>query len=292
MKKLTLLVLSITIYLASFAQKADTSYWDIGGIASATLAQTSFKYWSAGGNNSIAANTLFNAHANYKKDKTAWQNSINLGYGTQKVMGLPFRKTDDKIDISSNFGIKAKNNFYYTALLGLNSQFTDGYEYLKTGDSNKVSNFFAPAYLVYSLGINYIPSKEFSIYSSILTGKTTFVFDDELSAIAAFGVDTGKNIRYEFGAYIKMNMVKKLTDNFTLNSKLVLFSNYLNNPLNIDVDLNILASYKITKFISVNFQAQAIYDDDILILVDENTGRKGKRLQIKEIVGIGLSYNF
>ena len=89
-----------------------------------------------------------------------------------------------------------------------------------------------------------------------------------------------------------MNMVKKLTDDFTLNTKLVLFSNYINNPQNIDVNLNILATYKITKYISVNFQAQAIYDDDILILVDENTGRKGKRLQIKEIIGIGLSYNF
>ena len=292
MKKLTLLIIAITIYLISFSQKADTSYWDIEGVANATLSQTGFKYWSAGGNNSVAINTLLNAHANYKKDKTAWQNSIEFGYGTQKAMRLPFRKTDDKIDISSNFGIKAKNNFYYTALLGLNSQFTDGYEYLKSGDSNKVSNFFAPAYLVYSLGINYIPSKEFSIYTSILTGKTTFVFDDNLAAIAAFGVDTGKNIRYEFGAYIKMNMVKKLTDDFTLNTKLVLFSNYLHNPQNIDVNLNILATYKITKYISVNFQAQAIYDDDILILVDENTGRKGKRLQIKEIIGIGLSYNF
>jgi len=292
MKKLTLLIVSVTIYLASFSQQADTSYWDIGGVTNATLSQTNFKYWASGGNNSVAINTLFNSHANYKKDKIAWQNSFVFGYGTQKTMGLPFRKTDDKIDISSNFGIKAKNNFFYTALLGLNSQFTEGYEYLKTGDSNKVSNFFAPAYLVYSLGINYIPSKEFSIYSSILTGKTTFVFDDDLAAIAAFGVDTGKNIRYEFGAYIKMNMVKKLTDDFTLNTKLVLFSNYINNPQNIDVNLNILATYKITKYISVNFQAQAIYDDDILILVDENTGRKGKRLQIKEIIGIGLSYNF
>ncbi len=292
MKKLALLVLSIVFTTVAFSQKADTSFWDLGGITSATFSQTSFKYWSAGGNNAVSLNALLNAHANYKKDKIAWQNSVILGYGTQKSMGLPFRKTDDKINISSNFGIKARKNLYYTALLGFNSQFSDGYEYLDNGDSNKVSAFLAPGYLIYSLGMNYIPSKEFSLYASFLSGKTTFVLDKELSAVGAFGVDSGKSTRYEFGAYLKMNMNKKLNDNLTLNTKLTLFSNYLHNPKNIDVDFNLLASYKISKFITLNFQAEAVYDDDILILVDPDTGRKGKRLQIMEIVGVGLAYNF
>jgi len=292
MKKIILTAIILSIIHISYSQKADTSYWDLGGITNATFSQTSFKYWSAGGNNSIALNAILNAHANYKKNKTAWQNSIDLGYGAQKSMELPFRKTNDKINISSNFGIKMKNNIYFTTLLDFTTQFTYGYDYLENGDSNKVSNFMAPGYLVYSVGINYIPSKKFSIYSSFLTGKSTFVFDDDLSAIGAFGVDTGKTIRYEFGAYIKMNLAKKLTDNLTINSKLALFSNYMKNPQNIDVNLDILASYKITKFITFNFQAQAIYDDDILILVDPDTGIKGKRLQLKEIIGIGFSYNF
>lgn len=292
MKKLLLLSISLTFIIVSFGQNSDTSFWDIGGITSASFSQTNFKYWAAGGNNSIAINGLFNAHANYKKNILAWQNSLESGYGTQKSMGLPFRKNDDRINISSNIGIKAKNNLYYTALLGFNSQFSNGFEYLENGDSNLVSGFMSPGYLVYSLGLNYIPSKEFSLYFSLLTAKTTFVFNDSLSAIGAFGVDSGKTIRNEFGAYLKMEMNKKLTDEFTLNTKLTLYSNYLKNPQNIDVGIDILASYKIAKFFTLNFQAQAIYDDDILILIDPSTGQKGKRLQLKEIIGVGFAYNF
>jgi hypothetical protein len=292
MKKFTFIIIGIFISIQSFSQQKDTSYWDKGGITSLTFSQTNYKYWSAGGNNSITINSLLNAHANYKKDNIAWQNSLELGYGTQKSMGLPFRKTDDKINFSSNFGFKAENNLYYTALLGFISQFADGYKYLDNGDSAKISAFMAPAYLIYSLGINYIPNKNFSLYSSLLTGKTTFVLDKKLSAIGAFGVDTGKSLRYEFGAYLKMIYNKKLTKNFTLNTNLSLFSNYLKNPQNIDVNFNLLASYKIAKFITLNFQLQAIYDDDILILVDPATGRMGKRLQLQEIIGVGLAYNF
>jgi hypothetical protein len=78
----------------------------------------------------------------------------------------------------------------------------------------------------------------------------------------------------------------------TINTKAGFFSNYLKNPQNIDVNFDLLASFKVTKFITINFNAQAIYDDDILILVNQNTGKKGKRLQIKEIFGIGFTFNF
>lgn len=292
MKKITFIISLVLSSIFVFGQSADTSYWNIGGVTSFTFSQTQFKYWSAGGNNSAAINGLFNVHADYLKDKTSWKNSLDLGYGTQKAMGLPFRKTDDKIDFSSKFGYKAVNKFYYSGLVNFKSQFTYGYEYLDNGDSNLVSNFMAPGYLLYSVGIDYLPTEEFSIYTSPLTGKTTFVMDEFLSDNGAFGVDTGKTVRNEFGAYIKMEMNKKITDNFTINSKLGLFSNYLKNPQNIDVNFDLLASLKITKFFTVNFTTQMIYDDDILILINPATGYKGRRLQIKELVGIGFSYNF
>ena len=294
MKKflLSILVLFPLFLNAQDTESKDTSYWDIGGVTAVTYNQTLLKYWAAGGNNSTAISGMFDAHANYQKDKINFQNSLSLGYGLQRIMNQPFRKTDDKIDLSSNFGLKATNKLYYTVLLGFKSQFTKGYDYLDNGDSTKISNFFAPAYFVHSVGINYVPSKNLSIYASFLTGKTTFVMDEDLSAIGAFGVDTGKTIRYEFGSYLKVNFEKNITDNFLVSSKLTLFSNYLKNPQNIDVDFQLLASYKIWKALSLNYQMQAIYDDDILVLVDPQTGRQGKRLQLKQIFGVGLSYSF
>jgi len=293
MKKISFLLISfLFIFSTSNAQNPDTSYWEVSGITSVSFSQTSFKYWSAGGNNSASANALFSIHANYAKDKTSWKNTLDLGYGTQKSMSLPFRKNDDKIDFASKYGYKATNKFYYTGLVNFNTQSTNGFEYLDRGDSNKVSAFMSPGYLLYSIGIDYLPNDEFSIYTSPLTAKSTFVLDEDLSAIGAFGVDTGKTMRNEFGAYIKLEMAKKITDDLTINSKLGLFSNYLNEPQNIDVNFDLLASLKVTKFISVTFAIQMIYDHDILVLVNSDTGRKGRRLQIKEIFGLGFAYNF
>lgn len=292
MKKNVLFVLLILFSSSIFAQNADTSYWKTGGVTSLTLSQTQYKYWSAGGENSAAFNAIFNVHANYLKDKTSWKNNLDLGYGMQKTMNRPFRKTDDKIDFSSKFGYKAVNNFYYSGLVNFTTQFADGYEYLESGDSNMVSGFMAPGYLLYSVGIDYLPNEDFSIYTSPLTGKTTFVNDDNLSNIGAFGVDTGKTVRYEFGAYVKTELNKKISENFTLNTKLGLFSNYLKDPQNIDVNFDLLASFKVAKFFTINFTTQMIYDHDILVLVNPDTGYKGRRLQIKQLFGIGFSYNF
>ncbi len=220
MKKNVLFVLLVLFTTSLFAQDPDSTGWDIGGITSFALSQTQYKYWSAGGDNAIAYNGIFNIHANYRQDKISWTNTLDLGYGMQKMKGFPFRKTDDEIDLASKFGYKAASDWYYSALVNYKSQFTKGYEYLDSGDSNKVSAFMAPGYLIYSVGMDYIPSKMLSVYMSPLTGKTTFVMDKKLSDIGAFGVDTGKSVRYEFGAYIKTEFNKKFSESFTLNAKL------------------------------------------------------------------------
>ncbi len=54
MKKITFLVFALLSITFVFGQTPDTSYWNIGGVTSLTFSQTQFKYWSAGGNNSVA----------------------------------------------------------------------------------------------------------------------------------------------------------------------------------------------------------------------------------------------
>ena len=50
--------------------------------------------------------------------------------------------------------------------------------------------------------------------------------------------------------------------------------------------------WKVNKFLTVNISTQLIYDDDIKILIDPDTGHKGPRLQVKEVLGVGLMFNF
>jgi hypothetical protein len=283
-------------------QTIDTIHgWKTGGVVSVSLAQTSLKNWASGGQNSVAVNGLFNVFANYKDVNTAWDNSLGIGYGILKQgkNSTPM-KTDDKIDFVSIYGRKASKSFYYAALLNFKTQMAAGYNY--PNDSVKISDFFAPAYLTIALGMDYKPNANFSAFLAPLTGKFTFVTNKILSDAGAFGVTKGENTLSELGGYLRIiytrnDFKSELLKNVSFTTKADLFSNYLKNPQNIVLNWETLIAFKVNKFISVSFNTLLIYDDKIKIQVERNDNgliynAPGPRVQFKEILGVGLSYNF
>lgn len=307
-------VLSLIIIINSFGQvteaektlrtqSADTLQgWKTGGVFNINLAQTSLTNWAAGGQNSFSINGLFSGFANYKSGKSVWDNSLDLGYGLLKQGKEDFRKTDDKIDFLSKYGREAFRNFYYAALLNFKTQFSPGYNYPDV--SNKISDFFSPAYLLLALGLDYKPNAYFSTFLAPVTAKFTFVTDQTLSGLGAFGVKPGEKSKSEMGGYLRAiysrnDFKSEFLKNVTFTTKIDLFSNYFDNPQNIDVNWEVLVAMKVNKFLSVNFNTQLIYDDNIQIPVDKNgngileTGESVRsKVQFKEILGVGLSYKF
>ena len=125
------------------------------------LAQTSLTNWAAGGQNSFAINGLLSTFANYKRGKTVWVNSLDLGYGLLKQGESGYRKTDDKFDFLSKYGYEAFKNFYYAALLNFKTQMAPGYKYTDAAGQKQISDLFAPAYLLVALGLDYKPNDSF-----------------------------------------------------------------------------------------------------------------------------------
>ncbi len=290
---LVLTGISVTV----LGQDADsTAGWKKSGVFSLNMAQSSFTNWAAGGQNSVTLNGLINLAANYKRDKSAWDNALNIGYGKvlQKGSDLGWVKTDDRIDFQSKYGRQATEKWFYSGLMSFKTQMTPGYNYPNTTD--KISDLLAPGYLLFSLGMDYKPSPELSVFISPLTSKNTIVKDDYLSSLGAFGVEPGKKFRSEFGAYANIAYKKdEIIKNVNFLTKLDLFSNYLKNPQNIDVSWETLIIMKVNKFISATVNTQLLYDDDILIKVGEgNEGEAimGKRAQFKEVIGVGFTYKF
>lgn len=277
--------------------------WKTAGLLSLNLAQTSLTNWAAGGQNSFAINGAFTILANYKQGKSSWDNSLDLGYGLlRQGKDADLTKTDDKIDIMSKYGREAFKNFNYAFLLNFKTQMSPGYKYPDT--DNKISDVFAPAYLLLAAGLDYKPDNYFSAFIAPLTAKFTFVTDQNLSDQGAFGVTPGEKSRSEIGGYIraiysKGDFTGEFLKNVAFITKIDLFSNYANNPQNIDVSWETLINLKVNKFISVNFNTHLLYDDDIMVPVDRNdngifepTEAPGKRTQFKEILGVGFSYKF
>ncbi|MEZ4924324.1 MAG: DUF3078 domain-containing protein [Crocinitomicaceae bacterium] len=280
--------------------------WRVGGLVSINGSQVSLTNWNAGGQNSISINALSSLYANLRLGKSEWESTLDLGYGVLrqgKKDNVNWIKTDDKIDLFSKYGRKASKKWYYSGLLNFNTQAYNGYNY--PNDSVYISKFMAPGYLLVAAGMDFKPVKPLSIFIAPFTMKSTFVLDQGLANQGAFGTDgadtigasviPGKQMRIETGGYIRITYEQEIMKNVKINSKLSLFSNYLHNPQNIDVNWETLIQFKVNKYISATLSTHLIYDDDIAIAVFDKEGTqigKGPRLQFKEVLGIGFAYKF
>ena len=268
----------------------DTTYWKISGQASVNFSQVSFSNWIGGGKNSVSGVGLFDMNASYNKDKIHWENTLKTGYGLMKEGENELVKTDDKLELNSKLGVETSNeHLLYSSFVNFLTQFSDGYKYPNTTD--KISGLFSPAWLTMAAGIDYKPSEMFSLFLSPVSGKFTFVTDENLSADGAFGVVPGKKARAEMGAILKSEFKTPVMKNVNLATTLALFSNYFNQPQNIDVNWDVAVNMKINDFLSANLLTNLVYDHDILIPLDEE-GNKGRRVQFKQLFGLGLSYKF
>lgn len=273
--------------------KTDTiKSWKKGAIFNFGFSQTTLSNWAAGGNSSISGNGIANFHLSYLNKKESWENTLKMGYGIQKQDKLDVQKTDDNIELTSKYGRKASEKWYYAGLVNFRTQFANGYNY--PNDSIRISNFLAPGYLLGAIGMNFKHKEYFGIFISPITTKTTFVMDDSLSLQGAFGVDPGKKSRKEVGGYFRGNFKKEIMKNIKMSSTLGLFSNYIELPKNIDINWDLLLLMKVNKYITVSINTTMIYDHDITISQDKDGDGinevNGPRLQFKEIMGIGFSY--
>lgn len=298
MKK-TIIFLSIfmTNHFLGFSQTVNDTIWKKGLFVSANFNQVSFSNWAAGGENAVSLNGFLNTFANYKKGNVVWDNNLDLSYGLTKIGDEDLKKNEDRIEYTGKLGYAIHNSkkLYYTGLVNVKTQFTNGYDY--TNDNPTViSRFAAPAFTVVSLGIDYKPSDKLSAYLSPISNKNTIVLDDTLSKQGAYGVNPGKNIRSEMGAYLNVKYKQEIIENITLSSQLDLFSNYLEDPQNVDVNFTLMLVMKVNKYITANFSTQFIYDDNTPIAVYEGSGTSkklvgvGPRLQSKQVFGVGLGY--
>jgi len=283
-----------------------------GGYASLIFNQISCLNWAKGGENTVSATGIVSLFANLKKDKFAWDNTLDLKYGLQNSEEFGLRTNQDVIDISSKFGFKALERFYYTGLLSFKTQFAPGYNY--PNNSIVISRFFAPAYLITSIGMDFKPNEEFSLYISPMTGKFIIVNDNEIADIGTYTgepavkdslgkiIKNGQRFKSDFGVFLKVAYKVKLMENIDLSSKLEIFNNYtdknIKNRSNYDIDSEITVVMKVNELISANLFLHIIYDHDTKVPLYEYVNHvktqigSGPRLQMKEVIGIGLSYYF
>lgn len=295
---------------SSEAEKEVIEGWVKNSEVGLYLNQVSFTNWNAGGTNSISAIASGKFNADYSNENLFWKSSITSRYGINKQEGESLRKTEDVISLISNFGYQKNtlSNWFYSARFSFNTQYAKGFNYPNT--DTPISKFMAPGYLFFGVGFEYGKQIEnLSFYASPFTLKATFVLDRDLANAGAFGVDPaifdeegnivkeGSKTRGELGILLTHQLQKEIAENIKVSSLLRLYTDYLNNFGNVDLEWEVNFDFKVNKYVQAMLGSHLRYDDDIKteVVKNEMTNEEivveGPKLQWKQLLGVGVVVN-
>lgn len=283
MKNIVLLI-ALTIQIQSIYSQEVTqesppvSPWKKVGTFSFLVNQSSFDNWIAGGVSNISGAIGVNYDFNYSKANWSWDNKIIVAFGITKIKAQDIQKSNDRLEWNSVLGKKAKGIWNYSLFLNFKTQFTDDLN----SETKGPTRILSPGYLQVGPGILWKKSDDLKVNISVATLKL-IVVDKELTLPddAYFGVEEGSSVRYELGASIGAYYKFTLMENITMENILNMYSDYLEDPQNVDFDYTINIVMGINKYFSTNLAFQAIYDDNAF-----------QGLQTRQMIGLGINYSF
>ena len=302
-----ILLFSATAYSQNQNTTEKDSLWERKNIVGFDISQIAFVNWNAGGNSSISGLLKGIFTREYKRKNLKWMNELIVRYGVNKQDGVELRKTDDEFKFTSAIGYRkdSLSLWYSTAKFSLSNQFTNGYSYPNT--TTPISKPFAPAYIYLGVGSEYNDKEnQLTVYISPLTMKSTLVLDQRLANQGAFGVtkatydidgnllEEGQLYRFELGFLVTSLFKREISKNVIFENRLSLYSDYINKFGNTDVEWQFKFDLKVNDHIRANIGAHLIYDDDIKAK-EEINGQQvtiGPKVQLKQMLGVGLIYEF
>ncbi|MEJ6674117.1 MAG: DUF3078 domain-containing protein [Polaribacter sp.] len=278
------IVLGFLILLASLAYSQEKQQdtipvpkWKIRGSVAFIFNQSSFSNWSSGGENTVAGNININYDFNYKQDNINWDSKIISGYGLSYLGGRGYRKTNDRLEVNSLLGIKTTNYWFLSFIGNFRTQYTNGFDYSKEPKA-VVSGFFSPAYLTFGPGMLWKKSDDLSINIAPATARYTFVSN---SFSGQFGVEEGKNAAFSLGFNLSSYYKLQLMENIEMENIITLYSDYLANVRNVDLDYQTNIRFKVNENIKMHMTFHTIIDDNA-----------SSRVQFRQLFGLGVNYSF
>lgn len=273
------------------------SYWTYYSEVELAMSQGKLANWASGGENSLSLLSNMRYFWNYNRNKTSWESWVHYRFGFMKNGSEEIRKNEDRFELNSKLGQKAFKHWYYTAQFNVLTQLFNSYEYPKDKERKLVANFMSPGYFTLSLGLDYKPHDNFSLFISPITGKWNFVRDTAKIDPKRYGVsEEGKRFKREAGA--QLNLISKLNNLLNImdvRNELKIFMSYESKDKYVNKGqedeekkrIPVTANWKMTLNFKINyFMSASIYTETIY---DENYSKK---LQFKENLNLGVKFRF
>lgn len=193
--------------------------------------------------------------------------------------------SQDQFQYNLKLGYKALYNWYYSFLAQFKTQFFNSYP---ANSMTRSASFLSPGELNLGLGMTY--SKEnakktlkFSASISPASYNLKTCIDDKVDH-AQFGIKPDRKWVNEFGSNAEVNFYAQLWGNTTYTTRLFLFTDYKTFLSDWENTLN----FQFSRFFSTQIYAHLRYDTS----ADSSISRKWRKLMLKEILSVGISYSF
>lgn len=282
--------------------EADSLGWSIGGGIGLDLGQILvLNPRAGGGQNRFGIGGAVGIYANYKNNRVTWNNKITWNMAVEKTgsgvlplptgeasdQHVPFKKSIDEFRLKSTYGYSFSegSKWSYAGNLAFRSQLLSSYQGIEDGQiyvsevtidgpykNSLVSKFLAPGRINFGIGVMYEPNDKFSFVFTPLTADVIMVTDQEIANLGVHGtkLEDGsttvyKKSRFAFGATLGAEYKEKfLNDRLSIQSNLGLFSDYLDNPQNIDISWTNEIAFQIIGGLNLTFNTSLFYDNDVL----------------------------
>lgn len=265
------------------------NYWKVFGEFKGKYTQSYFSdNWYKGGDNNHSVLGEVIVQANYAKKHTTLDNKLEmkLGYITTEEQKdgeiiKSLKTNQDLLRLTTKYGLRAIENWYYSAQLQGYTQFMPVFD----NKNNLKSKFFAPAYASLSIGMDYKPKFKnnnltLSVQLSPLSYDCRYVSVDSIAS--RYGIEEGKNFKYTVGSRVDANLTWKFLQNFKLTSKANYFTGFESVQANIENTLD----YQLSKYFSIQFFFHWRYDDSV------KPDERLKYSQLKEFLTLNFNYTW
>lgn len=276
-------------------KKDDKEGWTkIGGLGANFSWLSLINPRAGAGDNRIGFGGLLNYSANYIQGKVISNNKFGLQLDVVKIGNGPYSKANDVLQLTSQTGyqVDKKGKWYFAGLVDFQSQFlpTYGANFLKAkqninGKDSTLSltgRLFSPATFKLAPGIIHKPNANMTILYSPVAFKAIIVADKALAQTGKFfpqNAAKDKTVDAQIGSELRVDYVNKFfNDKLIYATTLDLYSNYLRNPQNIDVEWYHSIDVMVSKNISLNFKTDWFYDDDIQVFTDGDAAKPTKNV--------------
>lgn len=265
------------------------NYWKVFGNFQGKYTQSYFSdNWYKGGDNNHSVLGQVTVQANYAKKHTTLDNKLEmkLGYVTteemkdgEKVKSL--KTNQDQLRITSKYGLRAIENWYYSAQLQGNTQFMP----VRDNNDKLKSKFFAPVYGSLSIGMDYKPKFKnkdltLSVQLSPLSYDCRYVSEVDLAT--RYGIEKGKQFKYTIGSRVDANLTWKFLKDFKLTTK----ANYFTGFEHVEANIENTLDYQLSKYFSIQCFLHWRFDDSVKR--DADLGYS----QLKEFLTLNFNYSW